>query len=67
MPTKTWEPPPLQSDSDTGTHQRGKAEPRNFEPARGGHGRNPDAPVAEPVPLDYDYDDEDINTNGSER
>jgi hypothetical protein len=62
MPVKTWEPPPLQSDTDT-RPSRGSAEPRNSEPSRPDRGRNPDASVPELGHVDY----EEINTHGSER
>ena len=63
MPTKTWEPPPRQSDSKIPTHAPKTAEPRNFESPRGDRARNPDAPEPEPGYLDYD----EINLHGSER
>ena len=64
MPTKTWEPPPMQSDTDSHPQRTGSAEPRNFEPPRRERGRNPDASVPpERGVVDYD----EINTQGSER
>jgi hypothetical protein len=64
MPTKTWEPPPLQSDTETRSSADRSDEPRNIETPPSGRGLNPDA-----VPdLDRtDSDLEDINTHGSER
>ena len=64
MPTKTWQPQTRQSDSDISPNPARAAEPRNFEPAHRDHGRNPD------VPSDVEsarFDDEEINTHGSER
>ena len=64
MPTKTWEPPPIQPDTDVRRQSAGSAEPRNFEPPRSDRGRNPDAAqVRERGRVDYD----EINTHGSER
>jgi hypothetical protein len=64
MPTKTWEAPPRQSDTDIHSNSAGKAEPRNIEPAHRESGRNPDIPSdTEPA----GFDDEEINTHGSER
>ena len=63
MPTKTWEPPPRQSDSKTRPPAASTAEPRNFEPARADRARKPDAPAAERGHVDYD----EINLHGSER
>lgn len=62
MPAKTWEPPPFQADTDTRPEPARKAEPRNFEPAHGEHGSDPDA-TAERGQVEY----EEINTDGSER
>ena len=64
MPTKTWEPPPMEPDTDMRPRQASSAEPSNFETARGDRGRNPDASnTAERGSVDY----EEINTHGSER
>jgi hypothetical protein len=63
MPTKTWEPPPRQTDTEAGPHESGSAEPRNFETPRRDRGRNPDASSAELGQVDYD----EINLHGSER
>ena len=64
MPTKTWEPPPPQPNTDARPHQPESAEPGNFETAHGEGGWNPDAST---VPERGAVDDEDINTHGSER
>lgn len=64
MPTKTWEGPLRQSDSDTPSRASQSAEPRNFAPLGHERGRNPDA-SAEPEPMRPEY--EEINTHGSER
>ena len=64
MPTKTWEPPPMEPDTDARPHQAGSAEPGNFETPRDDRGRNPDASVP-PEGGRVDY--EEINTHGSER
>lgn len=63
MPTKTWEPPPMQSDTATRRRKAESAEPGNFEPARRERARNSDASLPERGSVDY----EDINTQGSER
>lgn len=63
MPTKTWEPPPRQTDSETHPQTPSTAEPRNFESSRGDRGRNPDKPAPERGAVDYD----EINVHGSER
>ena len=62
MPTKTWEPPPFQSDGDTRRQPARKAEARNFESPRSERAANPDA-AGERGQVDYD----EINTHGSER
>ena len=64
MPTKTWEPPPRQSDTGTLPRRDEKAEPRNFAPGSGDGGWNPDAPS---VPELDRIDDVEINMHGSER
>lgn len=64
MPTNTWEPPPMQPDTDTRSRQVQSAEPGNLETTRRGRGWNPDAPTA---PKPGSVDDEEINTHGSER
>ena len=66
MPTKTWEPPPSQSDTETRSSAGRSDEPRNIETPPGGRGRNHDA-AQEPEGMPVDDDDEDINTHGSER
>ncbi len=60
MPTKPWEPPPVQQDRDGQPAGSETDQPRNLESPR----RKPDA--------NYDvrygaYESEDINTQGSER
>lgn len=64
MPTKTWEPPPRQPDTNTRAPSGRSVEPRNFETLSREPGRNHDAS------LDLERtraEDEDINTHGSER
>ena len=64
MPTKTWEPPPQQSDTEARPERGRSDEPRNFEPRRSESARNPDAPdELDRGRVDYD----EINTHGSER
>jgi hypothetical protein len=65
MPTKTWEPPPFQADTDTHP-PRGSAEPRNFEPSGPDRDPDPDASVS-PRGAEQIDDYEEINTHGSER
>lgn len=64
MPTKTWEPPPKQPETDAHPHQAGSAEPRNFATVGRERARNHDA-SAPPERGSADY--EEINTHGSER
>lgn len=63
MPTRTWEPPPMQPDTATRGRQAESAEPGNFEPARRERALNSDASVPERGSVD----NEEINTQGSER
>ena len=63
MPTKTWEPPPLQADSGSRRRQPASAEPGNFESPGRDDARNHDSAVRERGRVDY----EEINTHGSER
>jgi hypothetical protein len=64
MPTKTWQPPSRQSDSDISPNPVRADEPRNFEPAHREPGGNSDVPSdLESAPLE----DDEINTHGSER
>jgi hypothetical protein len=64
MPTKTWEPPPRQSDTETRSAAGRSDESRNIETPPTGRGRNPDAaPDLDRTGPDH----EDINTHGSER
>ena len=64
MPTKRWEPPPIQPDTGDRPRSTESAEPRNFAPDRGDRARNHDASVP-PERGRVDY--EEINTHGSER
>ena len=64
MPTKTWQPSSRQPDSDISPNPVGVAEPRNFEPAHRDPGRNPDGPADVESAR---FEDEEINTHGSER
>jgi hypothetical protein len=57
MPTKTWEPPPVQQDRDPQPENRFTDQPRSFDAP----GRAPDANA------DARDDEEPINTHGSER
>jgi hypothetical protein len=64
MPTKTWEPPPRQWDTESWSAAGRTDEPRNIEPPPRDRGLNPDAAP------DRDRSrpaDEDINFHGSER
>ncbi len=64
MPTKTWEPPPRQSDTGTSPRRVETVEPRNFEPGDTDPARNPDAAHdGEPGRMEH----ADINMHGSER
>jgi hypothetical protein len=64
MPTKTWEPPPRQSDTEARPERARGAEARKFASPRNEPARNPDAPdELDRGRVDYD----EINTHGSER
>ena len=64
MPTKTWEPPPRQSDTETRSVAGRNDEPRNIETPPTGRGRNHDGLLD---PERMGLESEDINTHGSER
>jgi hypothetical protein len=64
MPTKPWEPPPRQSDTENSAPSGRSAEPRNFEALSGEPGGNHDASLE---PESARPEGEDINTHGSER
>ena len=64
MPTKTWEPPPIQPDTDVRPQPQGSDEPGKFETASRARALNPDASAPrERGSVDYD----EINLHGSER
>jgi len=64
MASRTEETPPRQRDGDRQPHSSRLDEPRNFETEVSESGVNYDAPIR----LDGEtLEDEDINTNGSER
>jgi hypothetical protein len=64
MPTKTWEPPPRQRDTESWAVAGRSDEPRNIETPPRDRGLNPDAAPDRDCSR---ADDEDINFHGSER